>query len=80
MTAEINVFSVFIETLSVMKQTECHLEDCSTAAEKQKQISFVNRNKTQQRKVCQTMTVRRLLIIVITKLMITTMDDEGGGG
>ena len=38
MTAEINVFSVFIETLSVMKQTECHLEDCSTAAEQQKQI------------------------------------------
>jgi len=35
MTAEINVFSVFVETPSMMKQMWCHLEDCSTPSSQQ---------------------------------------------
>jgi len=38
MTAEINVFSVFVETLSAMKQLWCHREGCSTASRQQWQM------------------------------------------
>jgi len=38
MTAKVNAFSVLAETLSVMRQMQCHLEDCSTALGRHNQM------------------------------------------